>query len=94
MDPYIKFTMGNRLLYCTQKLQQAGCSPVWKNDQFATLLPSDSLHTAIYDDDLIGKDDFLGECTLTIPEVKTKAIEGVLSKQNYKESPGNIIVEG
>jgi hypothetical protein len=21
MDPYIKFTMGNRLLYCTQKLE-------------------------------------------------------------------------
>ena len=35
----------------------------------------------MYDDDLIGRDDYLGECVLRIPENKAKVVQGLLRKQ-------------
>ena len=60
IDPYVKFQAANRTLYETQKLDGAGGRPVWACDHFHVLLPTPNLTLKVYDDDLIGKDDYLG----------------------------------
>lgn len=32
----------------------------------------------MYDDDLVGKDDHVGECTLSVPEGSVETVKGVL----------------
>lgn len=75
------------MIYQTEKLDGAGSRPVWACDQFHTLLSNPSFNLKVYDDDLIGKDDYLGDCLFELPAEQSqqnKTLTAALTKPKGK----------
>ena len=50
------------------------------------------MQSLVYDDDLIGKDDYLGECIFKIPDKEVNKLMAPLKKD--EEECGKIILDG
>ena len=81
-----------REIYITEKVQGAGSFPVWEKDYFQTILPEPSLLSYLYDDDFIGRDDYLGECAFNIPSKEVDVLTAPLKKE--EKICGKIILDG
>jgi len=65
MDPYLVFRLGTQTFRSSVR-QNAGKFPVWNEKIELPYHQEDELHIAAFDEDKIGKDDKLGETSLSL----------------------------
>lgn len=97
-DPYLKCIHGQEKLFQTRVVQKT-ISPVWK-ENFISYVdnPFKPLTFQVYDKDLVGTDDFMGEATLDLTSLQLGKMTGLvldlkngdnedLIKKNKKRKP-------
>merc|ERR1712166_1651611 len=93
MDPYVKVTCGAQV-QATKFHKNGGKNPTWTDSLTFNIRGEDMLQFDVHDKDDFGRDDWVGNCSISMQEVATKQTHSNWYNLSRKgKSSGQIMIQ-